>query len=122
VLDIRRTLPALNSVTHVTVVLQVARHCRASPEIVRHDIETSGINRGMSIAAYHATIRLGMITSILAAVCAVVLASLGDVSMWSLAVSVAGIGAVASWLRSGQISRGERRPALVVVDHTTRRR
>ena len=75
----------------------------------------------MSAATYHATIRLGFLTSSFAAACAVLLTLIGDVSTWSLVISVAGIGFVASWVQSGHIAHTERRhPAIVVVDHTRR--
>lgn len=75
----------------------------------------------MSAATYHATVRLGLVMSVFAAACAVVLTLIGDVSTWSLVASVAGIGFVASWIQSGHIARSEhRRPAILLVDHTAR--
>lgn len=61
------------------------------------------------------TIVLGMVLSIAAVMLTVLLATFGEVSQWSLVVSVAGIGFVASWVRSASAHR--RRPAIVTISH-----
>ena len=90
-------------------------------EIRGHRSPRREYTKNMSAATYHATIRLGFRMSAFAAACAVLLTLIGDVSTWSLVVSVAGIGFVARWVQSGPIAHAERRrPAIVVVDHTRR--
>ena len=59
----------------------------------------------MSAEAYDATLRLGTLISVLATVCAIGLALVGDVSKWSLAISVLLIGSIASWIQSGVFTR-----------------
>jgi hypothetical protein len=61
------------------------------------------------------TIVLGTVLSTLAAIVAVVMATLGDVSQWSLALSVAIIGFVSSWVRSAPAAN--RRPVIVTISH-----
>lgn len=61
------------------------------------------------------TMVLAAVLSIVAALTTMVLASIGDVSRWSLVLSVTVIGFVASWVRSGSAMR--RRPAIITVSH-----
>lgn len=70
----------------------------------------------MSAATATATIRLGLILSVLAAAIAVGLTLIGDVSRWSLVVAVAVVGFVASWIQSGRVARDEHQPAVVLGD------
>ena len=55
----------------------------------------------MTTEAYDATLRLGTMISLLAVACAVGLTLAGEVSKWSLALSVMIIGSIASWIQSG---------------------
>jgi hypothetical protein len=55
----------------------------------------------MTTESSDATIRLGELLSVFAAVVAVVLTLAGDVSKWSLVVSVLIVGSIASWIQSG---------------------
>ena len=66
----------------------------------------------MTAETSDATLRLGILLSAFAAVCAVVLTLAGDVSEWSLVVSVLIVGSVASWIQSG-ITMREAAAALV---------
>ena len=59
----------------------------------------------MTVESSDATLRLGIALSGFAAVCAVVLTLLGDVSKWSLTVSVLIVGSIASWIQSGALVR-----------------
>ncbi len=61
------------------------------------------------------TVLLGAALSVLATLLTVVLATFGEVSQWSLVVSVAAIGFVTSWARSGRSHR--HRPAIVTITH-----
>ena len=65
----------------------------------------------MSTEAYDATLRLGTVLSVFAAVCAVVLTLVGDVSTGSYVVSVLLVGSIASWVQSGHEVRAARHPA-----------
>lgn len=59
----------------------------------------------MSAEASDATLRLGTLLSVFAAVCAIGLTLAGDVSKWSLTVSVLIVGSIASWIQSGVLVR-----------------
>lgn len=54
-----------------------------------------------------ATMWLGAKLSVFAAVLAVTLSLIGDVSRWSLVVAVAAVGFVSSWVQAGRLQRGE---------------
>jgi hypothetical protein len=71
----------------------------------------------MTNALIAATIRLGLMLSVVAAGVAAGLSLIGDVSPWSLALAVATVGFVASWNQTGRITHTERtEPAVVVAD------
>jgi hypothetical protein len=74
----------------------------------------------MSAATATATIRLGIILSVLAVAITVGLTLVGDVSRWSLVVAVAVVGFVASWIQSGKVARAEHRPAVILSDRSLR--
>ncbi len=59
----------------------------------------------MTTESSDATLRLGILLSGFAALCAVVLTLLGDVSKWSLVLSVLIVGSIASWVQSGRTMR-----------------
>jgi hypothetical protein len=61
------------------------------------------------------TFLLAAAFSLVAALLTVVLATVGDVSQWSLVGSVTVIGFAASWVRSAREQR--RRPAIVTIVH-----
>ena len=54
---------------------------------------------------YGATVRLGLVFSAVAAVVAMTLRSIGDVSTFRLVVAVAVIGFVTSWIQTGRVAR-----------------
>jgi hypothetical protein len=54
-----------------------------------------------------ATVRLGVKLSVVAAILAVALPLIGDVSRWPLVVAIATLGSVSSWIQSGRVERGE---------------
>lgn len=64
----------------------------------------------MTTEAYDATLRLGTLISVLAVACAIGLTVAGEVSKWSLAVSVMIIGSIASWIQSGVSVRAPHLP------------
>jgi hypothetical protein len=64
---------------------------------------------------FRATVWLGTKLSALAAVVAVTLSLIGDVSRWSLVVAVASLGFVSSWIQTGRLQRGETPMRLVHV-------
>lgn len=61
------------------------------------------------------TLVLGTFLSLAAALVTVALATFGDVSRWSLVISVTVVGFVSSWVRCGHVAH--RRPAVVTVSH-----
>jgi hypothetical protein len=67
----------------------------------------------MSGGMFVATMWLGAKLSVLAAVLAVVLPLIGDVSRWSLVIAVASLGFAASWVQVGRLQRGEAPVRLV---------
>lgn len=54
---------------------------------------------------YGATVRLALIFSIAAALVAIALQSVGDVSTTRLVIAVAVVGFVASWVQTGRLAR-----------------
>lgn len=56
-------------------------------------------------ATYGAAIRLGMVFSVTAAIVAITLDSIGDVSVWAMVVLVAVTGFVTSWVQTGRVRR-----------------
>lgn len=61
----------------------------------------------MTGETFVATVWLGAKLSLLAAVLAVALPLIGDVSRWSLVVAVASLAFVSSWVQTGRLQRGE---------------
>ena len=69
----------------------------------------AGYTYDMTPETFAATAWLGAKLSTLAAVLAVALSMVGDVSRWSLVVAVASTAFVASWIQTGRLQRGEAR-------------
>jgi len=61
----------------------------------------------MSADSLSATLRLGVVVSSVAALLAVALTFLGEVSEWRLAAVVATVGFALSWVQVGRIDRGD---------------
>ena len=78
-----------------------------------------GYTRPMTNATLFATLRLGVVLSVVAAGLAAGLSLIGEVSQWSLFAAVAGASFVLSWIQVGRIERlGDHR---LVVLHAHRR-
>jgi hypothetical protein len=60
----------------------------------------------MSTATFTATIRLGLVVSVVAALIAVSLTFVGEVSQWSLTAVVAATAFALSWMQSCRLERG----------------
>lgn len=60
----------------------------------------------MSTATFTATLRLGLVVSVAAALLAVALTFVGEVSQWSLAAVVATVAFTMSWVQTGRLDRG----------------
>lgn len=65
---------------------------------------------------YGATVRLALIFSIVAALVAIALQSIGDVSTIRLVITVAVVGFVTSWVQTGRLARTA--PAAYAVRST----
>ncbi len=60
----------------------------------------------MSAATFTATLRLGLVVSVVSALLAVSLTLVGEVSQWSLTAVVAATTFALSWMQTGRLERG----------------
>lgn len=72
----------------------------------------------MAPGTFTATVWLGAKLSVVAAVLAVVLPLIGEVSQWALVIAVASVAFAASWVQTGRLERGE---APLLVRHASHR-
>lgn len=71
----------------------------------------------MTNATLFATLRLGVVLSVVAAGLAAGLSLIGEVSQWSLVVAVAAASFGISWVQVGRIARSEdHRLAVLIAD------
>jgi hypothetical protein len=75
----------------------------------------------MTSATLAATIRLGVMLSVVAAGLAAGLSLIGDVSQWSYVLTVAAVGFTVSWIQSGRVTRNDRSLPVLIGDGSLRR-
>ena len=75
----------------------------------------------MTSATLAATIRLGVMLSVVAAGLAAGLSLVGEVTQWSYVLTVATVGFIASWIQSGRVARDERPLPILIGGGPTRR-
>ncbi len=76
-----------------------------------------GYTWSMTNATLFATLRLGVVLSVVAAGLAAGLSLIGEVSQWSLVIAVAAASFVLSWIQVGRVERGDDpRLAMVLAD------
>lgn len=76
-----------------------------------------GYTWDMTNATLYATLRLGVVLSVVAAGLAAGLTLIGDVSQWSLVVAVATASFVLSWIQVGRVERfHDHRLAVILAD------
>jgi hypothetical protein len=81
-----------------------------------HHVGSSGRTGVMTSASLTATIRLGVMLSVVAAGLAAGLSLIGEVSQWSYVLTVAAVGFTTSWIQSGRVARDDR-PLPVLLAH-----
>ena len=76
-----------------------------------------GYTWSMTNATLFATLRLGVVLSVVAAGLAAGLTLIGEVSQWSLVIAVAAASFVLSWIQVGRVERhGDHRLAVIYAD------
>ena len=76
-----------------------------------------GYTWDMTNATLIATLRLGVVLSVVAASLAAGLSLIGEVSQWSLVIAVATASFVLSWIQAGRVARSDdHRPAMILAD------
>jgi hypothetical protein len=75
----------------------------------------------MTSATLAATIRLGVMLSVVAAGLAAGLSLIGEVSQWSYVLTVATVGFTVSWIQAGRVARDERPLPVLIGDRSFRR-
>lgn len=75
----------------------------------------------MTSATLAATIRLGVMLSVVAAGLAAGLSLIGEVSQWSYVLTVATVGFTASWIQSGRVARNDQPMPVLIGDASFRR-